>query len=98
MARNQLTRSAKALSDLVMDKSYKQKQVDLADKMNCDPSTLCRLTSGDGTVQTFNLIGALNLGLYDKETHIAISKQEFEILLLSLNGIDERLREKYLDK
>lgn len=98
MARNQLTRSAREISDLVMQKYYKEKQADIAEKMNCDPSTLSRLNSGDGTVQTFNLISALNFGLYDKETQIAISKQEFELLLLSLNGIDVRLREKYLGK
>lgn len=47
-------------------------------------------------VKTLNFLTALDFGLFDKETHIAISRREFELLLLSLNGLDERLGEKYL--
>lgn len=98
MARNELIGSAREISDLAMEKYYRQKQIDVADKMGCVPSTLSRLVSGCELTKTFNFLTALDMGLFDKDTHIAISKQEFELLLLSLNGLDQRLREKYLDK
>lgn len=98
MARNELTRSAREISDLVLNKYYKQKQCDVAEAMGCDPSTLSRLIGGNATIQTFNLISAVGVGVYDKNTQVAIDKKELELLLLSLNGLDARLREKYFEK
>ncbi|WP_439287553.1 hypothetical protein [Lonepinella sp. BR2904] len=48
MARNTLTRSARELADPLMKKYRSQKQVDVADRMDCDPSTVCRLIGENG--------------------------------------------------
>ncbi|OOF80490.1 hypothetical protein BKG93_11995 [Rodentibacter ratti] len=96
MARNKLLGSARELSDPVMEKYYRQKQIEVAGRMDCDPSTLSRFVANNEMVKTLNFLTALDFELFDKETHIAISRREFELLLLSLNGLDERLREKYL--
>ena len=96
MARNKLLGSARELSDPVMEKYYRQKQIEVAGWMDCDPSTLSRFVANNEMVKTLNFLTALDFGLFDKETHIAISRREFELLLISLNGLDERLGEKYL--
>ncbi|WP_439242401.1 hypothetical protein [Lonepinella sp. BR2474] len=98
MARNTLTRSARQLADPLMKKYRSQKQVEVADRMDCDPSTLCRLTgeNGEKLTNALNFIAANGFGLVDKSTHIAVERKEFELLLLALNGLDSRLREKYL--
>ncbi|MBE2895731.1 hypothetical protein HPC38_02405 [Pasteurellaceae bacterium HPA106] len=98
MARNELTRSARSHSDLVMTKYYQMKQCEVAQAMDCDPSTVSRLVGNNQTVQTFNLIAATKCGVYDTETQIAIDKKELELLLLASEGFAERLRQKYLDK
>ncbi|BBF07475.1 hypothetical protein [Haemophilus influenzae] len=47
MARNKLTRSARVLSDQVIDKYYKQKQYEVAEGMETTPSTLSRFISNE---------------------------------------------------
>lgn len=96
MARNKLTRSARVLSDQVIEKYYKQKQYEVAEGMETTPSTLSRFISNEEFTQTFNFIAACQFGVFD--THIAIEKSEFEMLLLASQGFDQRLREKYLGK
>ncbi|MCK8894747.1 hypothetical protein MY705_03420 [Haemophilus influenzae] len=98
MARNKLTRSARVLSDQVIDKYYKQKQYEVAEGMETTPSTLSRFISNEEFNQTFNFIAACQFGVFDTDTHIAIEKSEFEMLLLASQGFDKRLREKYLGK
>ncbi|OOF50724.1 hypothetical protein BKK52_00825 [Rodentibacter trehalosifermentans] len=98
MARNKLLGSARELSDPVMEKYYRQKQIEVAGRMDCDPSTLSRFVANNEMVKTLNFLTALDFGLFDKETHIAVEKSEFEMLLLASQGFDKRLREKYLDK
>lgn len=87
--------SAGELSDPVMEKYYRQKQIDVAGQMDCDPYTLSRFVANNEMVKTLNFLTALDFGLFDKETHIAISRREFELLILSLNGLGERLREVF---
>ncbi|WP_242649517.1 hypothetical protein [Rodentibacter pneumotropicus] len=78
-----------------MEKYYRQKQIDVAGQMDCDPYTLSRFVANNEMVKTLNFLTALDFGLFDKETHIAISRREFELLILSLNGLGERLREVF---
>lgn len=98
MARNKLTRSARVLSDQVIEKYYKQKQYEVAEGMETASSTLSRFISNEEFTQTFNFIAACQFGVFDTDTHIAIEKSEFEMLLLASQGFDKRLREKYLGK
>lgn len=98
MARNELTRSARVISDRVFEKYYRQKQVDIADAMNTTPSTVSRFVSSHESVNTFNFIVANDFDIFDKDTQVAIDKKEFELLLLAADGFSERLREKYLGK
>lgn len=58
MARNKLTRSARVLSDQVIEKYYKQKQYEVAEGMETTPSTLSRFISNEEFTQTFNFIAA----------------------------------------
>ncbi|MGV7078455.1 hypothetical protein ACWA5Z_06575 [Testudinibacter sp. P80/BLE/0925] len=98
MARNELTRSAIPISDLVMDKFYHgQTQAVTADKMGCSPTTVSRLVgeNGDKLTQFFNLLSAVDVGVYDKNTQVCVSKQDLEALLLMSTGFELRLREKY---
>lgn len=95
MARNKLTRSAKPLADLVMEKYYKQKQCEIADAMETTPSTVSRFISNEEGNNTFNFIAANRFGVFDVDTHVAIEKSELELLLLAAKGFDERLRKKY---
>ncbi len=98
MARNKLTRSAKPLSDRVMNKYWKQKQCEIADEMECSPSTLSRFISNEDANQAFNFIAANGFDVFDRDSHVAIEKSELELLLLAAKGFDDRLREKYLGK
>ncbi|MCK3657250.1 hypothetical protein A4G18_00570 [Pasteurellaceae bacterium Pebbles2] len=100
MARNELTRSASQLADLLMKKYYQQKQVNVAHAMNQDPATVSRLIGENGEKLTtaLNFIAANEFGFYDRSTQVAVDKKELELMLLALQGIDVRLREKYLDK
>ena len=96
MARNELTRSAREIADRVLDKYYQRKQVDVAEAMNCDPATVSRFVSSGDLNKGFNFLAANGFDVFDTDTQVAISKKDLELLLLGLDGLEGRLRSKYL--
>lgn len=76
MARNELTKNARQLSEQALNTYFNEyKQAEIAEKMGCDPSTVCRFIANEEYVKTLNWLSAMGFELYLKSDVVPVKRE-----------------------